>query len=96
MSDDPHPPYDDSDGPGPPAEGSRANWFELFFDLVFVVTIYQLAHELHGNPRPADFAVFLALFFPAWWAWINLTVNVFGPGNRRTQAMLVAAMPTSA
>ncbi|MFI6908394.1 low temperature requirement protein A [Nonomuraea sp. NPDC050394] len=84
-----------NDGAGQPAEGSRANWFELFFDLVFVVTLYQLAHELHGDPHPADFAAFLALFFPAWWAWINLTVtvNVFGPANWRTQAMLVAAMP---
>ncbi|MGW4650434.1 low temperature requirement protein A [Kitasatospora sp. NPDC004289] len=79
------------------AEGEepRAGWFELFFDLVFVVTVSVLAHGLHGDPGPGDFAEFLVLFFPAWWAWANLTVtvNLFGSGSPRIQAMLLAAMP---
>lgn len=83
----------------PPAadqgEEPRAGWFELFFDLVFVVTVSVLAHGLHGDPGPGDFAEFLVLFFPAWWAWANLTltVNLFGSGSPRIQAMLLAAMP---
>ncbi|MEU2491010.1 low temperature requirement protein A [Streptomyces sp. NPDC007883] len=38
---------------------------------------------------------FSSFFFPAWWAWVHLTVtaNVFGPDNKRTQVALVAAMP---
>jgi low temperature requirement protein LtrA len=28
----------------------RADWFELFFDLVFVVTVSILASGLHGEP----------------------------------------------
>ncbi|MFJ6662102.1 low temperature requirement protein A [Streptomyces sp. NPDC091377] len=77
------------------ADGQRAGWFELFFDLVFVVTVNVLADGLHGDPGPADFGRFLVLFFPAWWAWINLTMtsNVFGPSTPRVQAMLLAAMP---
>lgn len=77
------------------ADDHRAGWFELFFDLVFVVTVSVLARGLHGDPGPADFGKFVALFFPAWWAWANLTVtvNVFGSANPRTQLMLLAAMP---
>ncbi|MFI5528221.1 low temperature requirement protein A [Kitasatospora sp. NPDC051853] len=81
--------------PAPEADEPRAGWFELFFDLVFVVTVSVLAHGLHGDPGPGDFAEFLLLFFPAWWAWANLTVtvNLFGSGRPRVQAMLLAAMP---
>lgn len=77
------------------AEDHRAGWFELFFDLVFVVTVSLLAHGLHGDPGPGAFGTFVVLFFPAWWAWVNLmvTVNVLGSGNPHTQAMLLAAMP---
>jgi len=76
-------------------EEHRAGWFELFFDLVFVVTVAVLARGLHGDPDAADFGTFLVLFFPAWWAWANLTitVNVFGSADRRVQAMLLGAMP---
>lgn len=73
----------------------RAGWFELFFDLVFVVIVSTLAHGIHGASGVSDFGVFLVLFFPAWWAWVNLmvSVNILGPTSRRAQAMLVAAMP---
>lgn len=83
------------DGTSGGSEEHRAGWFELFFDLVFVVTVSVLAHGLHGNPGPAEFGKFLVLFFPAWWAWVNLTVtvNLFGSASPRVQGMLLAAMP---
>ncbi|MER7769233.1 low temperature requirement protein A [Kitasatospora sp. NPDC096140] len=76
-------------------EEHRAGWFELFFDLVFVVTVAVLAHGLHGDPDAGDFGTFLVLFFPAWWAWANLmvTVNVFGSAAPRMQAVLLGVMP---
>ncbi|MFI6844452.1 low temperature requirement protein A [Kitasatospora sp. NBC_00085] len=76
-------------------EEQRAGWFELFFDLVFVVTVSVLAHDLHGDPGAKQFGTFLVLFFPAWWAWANLTVtiNVFGSDRPGSQALLLAAMP---
>lgn len=45
---------------------------ELFFDLVFVVFVGQLAHGIHGNPGWLEFGTFILLFFPAWWAWVNM------------------------
>jgi low temperature requirement protein LtrA len=71
----------------------RADWFELFFDLVFVVTVSILAHGLHGDPGWAAYGTFLVLFFPAWWAWVNLLVSVNLFGARWTRALLLLAMP---
>ena len=45
---------------------------ELFFDLVFVAFVGQLAHGIHGNPGWPEFGTYLLLFFPAWWAWANI------------------------
>lgn len=50
----------------------RVHWMELFFDLVFIVFVGQLAHGIHGNPGWTEFGTFVLLFFPAWWAWVNL------------------------
>jgi low temperature requirement protein LtrA len=50
----------------------RVHWMELFFDLVFIVFVGQLAHGIHGDPGWAEFGTFVLLFFPAWWAWVNL------------------------
>ncbi len=78
---------DDSRSPGPTpteligaAEHRHASWLELFFDLVFVGFVGQLALRLRGDPSGGDFAVFVLLFFPGWWLWINvlLTTNLFG------------------
>lgn len=56
------------------AGGERhATWTELFFDLVFVVAIAELAHLLHDDPTPVGFLRFGALFVPCWWAWVLFT-----------------------
>ncbi|MEU9982878.1 low temperature requirement protein A [Streptomyces sp. NPDC050856] len=85
----------DSASAVPEPEGSRhAGWLELFFDLVFVALAAQLSHSLHGDPGPTDFGIFLALYFPPWWAWINLTVaaNVFHEDTVRRRLLMLSAM----
>ncbi|MGH9950909.1 MAG: low temperature requirement protein A [Nitrososphaeraceae archaeon] len=47
----------------------HATWLELFYDLVFVVVIFQLAHYLEENFTLNGFLGFLALFVPVWWSW---------------------------
>jgi low temperature requirement protein LtrA len=49
----------------------RATWLELFYDLVFVVVIFQLAHKLEEDISLNGFLGFLALFVPVWWSWIG-------------------------
>jgi low temperature requirement protein LtrA len=56
------------------AEGERrATWLELFFDLVFVVAIAQLAFALSVDKTPEGFLIFCGLFVPVWWAWVGYT-----------------------
>jgi low temperature requirement protein LtrA len=47
----------------------RASWLELFFDLVFVVAITVLAHELVVDHSTAGFLRFAGLFVPVYVAW---------------------------
>jgi low temperature requirement protein LtrA len=50
-------------------EERRATWLELFFDLVFVVAIAQLSHELVLDHSLDGFLRFAGLFVPVWVAW---------------------------
>jgi low temperature requirement protein LtrA len=51
----------------------HATWLELFFDLVFVVAVAQLADGLAEDPSLRGFLVFAGLFVPVWWAWVGYT-----------------------
>jgi low temperature requirement protein LtrA len=55
-------------------EQRRATYLELFFDLVFVVAIAQLAHELVVAHSLHGFAVFGALYLPVFIAWQGYTI----------------------
>jgi low temperature requirement protein LtrA len=51
----------------------HATWLELFFDLVFVVAISQLAHFLHDHLDSTGIVSFAILFIPVWWLWIDFS-----------------------
>ena len=56
-------------------DGDRhASYLELFFDLVFVVAIAQLSHELVLDHSLHGFAVFGALYLPVFIAWQGFTI----------------------
>ncbi|SEB79071.1 low temperature requirement protein A [Streptomyces sp. TLI_105] len=83
------------EAPSATSDGERhAGWLELFFDLVFVAVVAQLSHTLHGDPNARDFAVFLGLYFPPWWAWVNLTMaaNLFPDDSARRRLLMLTAM----
>jgi low temperature requirement protein LtrA len=55
-------------------EGERhATWYELYFDLVFVAAVAQLATALSREPTSAGFLRFVGLFVPIAWAWTGFT-----------------------
>jgi len=54
-------------------EERRATWLELFYDLVFVVAVSQLAHNLTEDISLSGLFGFVALFIPVWWSWIGTT-----------------------
>lgn len=69
----------------------RVHWMELFFDLVFVAFVGQLARGIHGDPGGAEFGTYVLLFFPAWWAWVNI-VSVVNLLPRLSSRALGVAM----
>ncbi|MGH3761609.1 low temperature requirement protein A [Actinophytocola sp.] len=58
---------------GPEPADRHASWLELFFDLVVVVAVSQLAHLLHGDahhaPGALDIVTFFALYLAIWLVW---------------------------
>jgi low temperature requirement protein LtrA len=75
-------------------EDRRATWLELFFDLVFVAAVGQLANSLAAQPTPARFFEFLGLFVPVWWAWMGFTfyANRFDTDDVPYRLLLLLAM----
>lgn len=70
---------------------SRVHWMELFFDLIFVALISQLAHGLHDHATTEGLLVFVALFATVWWSWVNLTfaINVTPWRSTRQLALVM-------
>lgn len=54
-------------------EHRHATWLELFYDLVYVVAVSQIAHNLNEDVSLKGFFGFVFLFIPIWWAWIGTT-----------------------
>lgn len=52
----------------------RATWLELFYDLVYVVVVAALAHELSADHTGWGIVTFVALFVPVWWSWVGVTL----------------------
>ncbi|MBA2462419.1 MAG: low temperature requirement protein A [Actinobacteria bacterium] len=56
------------------AEERHASWLELFFDLVFVIAIAELAHQLELDHSAAGLLRFAALFVPVYVAWQGFSI----------------------
>jgi low temperature requirement protein LtrA len=52
----------------------RISFLELFFDLVFVVVIAQLAERLAEHPSWSGVGWFVFLFYAVWSSWTNGTL----------------------
>lgn len=67
----------------------HATWLELFFDLIFVVTIgdvtHILSHTHEGHLDPFQFWKFVLIFIPLWWIWASHTMyaNRFDADDRK-------------
>ncbi|MFI6290354.1 low temperature requirement protein A [Nonomuraea sp. NPDC050790] len=67
----------------------HASWLELFFDLVVVVAVAQLAHRLL-HPTWADVALFVMLYYAIWSIWTSFTIYANVRADKtRTRAMLI-------
>ncbi|HWM06721.1 MAG TPA: low temperature requirement protein A [Actinophytocola sp.] len=85
----------------------HASWLELFFDLVVVVAVNQLAHLLHGDahhgPGGLEITTFFVLYLAIWLVWTTFMLysNVVADRVRVRSmflgmagiAMMAAAVP---
>ena len=51
----------------------HASWLELFYDLVFVVAVAEIGHQLSGDFSLRGIFNFIFLFIPVWYAWMHHT-----------------------
>jgi low temperature requirement protein LtrA len=72
----------------------HASWLELFFDLVFVVAIAQLARQLVDDHSLGGFAIFAGLFLPVFIAWQGYTfyADRFDTDDAPFRVVMLAAM----
>ncbi|MEC5150265.1 low temperature requirement protein LtrA [Cryobacterium psychrotolerans] len=62
----------------------------MFFDLVIVAYIGQIAHTMHGDPSWMDAVAFVGLLAAAWWAWVNATITMSLFGARISPSMWIS------
>jgi low temperature requirement protein LtrA len=55
--------------------GRKATWFELFFDLAFVVAVAQLSGAYAHHYSLTGAALFAAAFLAMWWCWLGHTFH---------------------
>ena len=72
----------------------HATWLELFFDLVFVVAVAQLADGLAEDPSVHGFLVFAGLSVAVWWAWVGYTfyADRFDTDDPPHRVLMIAGM----
>ncbi len=51
---------------GETEEERRATWLELFYDLIFVAAVSQVAHYLSKQVSVSGFLECVLLFVPVW------------------------------
>jgi len=73
----------------PHAHGRKVTWFELFFDLVFVVAVAQLSGAYAHHFDWAGAAGSALLLLAMWWCWLGHTFHATRfDQQRRDQRLL--------
>jgi len=74
------------------APEKKVTWTELFFDLVLVFAITQIAALLHENHGWAALGRALIVFVPIYWAWVGTSVhcNLHDTDNPTDRAGILA------
>ena len=72
----------------------RVSVLELFYDLVYVAVIGQVAHHLAGHVSARGLAEFAVVFALIWIAWINgsLYLELHGREDGRTRSLVFVQM----
>lgn len=79
---------------GVATDGRVVSPLELFYDLVFVVFVSQVAHALAAHPDPTGIRNFVVLFSLLWYAWLNGTLyhDLHGSDDGRSRLYMFVQM----
>ena len=77
-----------------PHRHHRVTYAELFFDLVFVFAVTQIAHTLLAHFTPLGVLQVTLLFLAVWWVWVFTTwiTNWLDPEQTAVRLLLFAMM----
>jgi low temperature requirement protein LtrA len=72
----------------------KVSWLELFFDLVFVAAVAQVAEPLREHYTLGELTRFAPLFLLIWWAWTGRAVfsTRFEPDDLVHRALTMVEM----
>jgi low temperature requirement protein LtrA len=75
-------------------EGRTVSFLELFYDLVFVVFVSQVAHALAAHPDGFGVRSFVVLFTLVWYTWLNGTLyhDLHGSDDGRSRIYMFVQM----
>lgn len=75
-------------------DSARVSFVELFYDLVFVFAVTQLAAYLADNLSAEGITRTLVLFLAVWWLWINTTwaLNRLDPDRSLVRGVIFVLM----
>jgi low temperature requirement protein LtrA len=71
--------------------GRHASWLELFFDLVIVAAVAQLAHLLH-EPDLEKVFLFAVFYYCIWSVWTAFTLYANVEGDKTHRRTMLFAM----
>src|SRR6218665_1473009 len=76
------------------ASEGKVAFAELFFDLIFVLTIIQLSHSLAAHYSPLGLVEAALLMLAIWWVWIYTTwaTNWLDPEKSPVRILLFVLM----
>ena len=76
------------------AREGKVAFAELFFDLIFVLTIIQLSHSLAAHYSTLGLLEAAMLTFAIWWIWIDTTwvTNWLDPDKAPVRLLLFVLM----
>lgn len=79
---------------GEAIEGRVVSSLELFYDLVFVVFVSQVAHTLAAHPDATGIRDFVVLFALVWYTWLNGTLyhDLHGDDDGRSRLYMFVQM----
>lgn len=79
---------------GQAIEGRVVSFLELFYDLVFVVFVSQVAHALAARPDLVGVRDFVVVFTLVWYTWLNGTLyhDLHGSDDGRSRGYMFVQM----